>query len=183
MSPAISATAARLLKRALALNPNLAMAWFFSGWANVWYGEPELALTQLAHAMRLSPHDPQIAKCRPGPPAAHFFAGRDAEAIAWAKASLRTQPDDRIGTCILAASHASHGEIAEAKDVMERLRRIDPALRISNLLESFPIRRPRGPGRLDGRPAPRRPARMTAAGRHRPRARRAALIFNPDSFT
>ena len=30
-----------LLKRALALNPNLAMAWLFSGWANVWYGEPE----------------------------------------------------------------------------------------------------------------------------------------------
>ena len=55
-----------LLKRALALNPNLAMAWYFSGWANVWYGEPELALAQLAHAMRLSPHDPQIAMMQAG---------------------------------------------------------------------------------------------------------------------
>ena len=57
---------AALLERALALNPNLAMAWHFSGWVNVWYGEPELALTQLAHAMRLSPHDPQIAIMQAG---------------------------------------------------------------------------------------------------------------------
>ena len=137
-----------MLKRSLALNPNLAMTWLFSGWANVWYGAPEMALEQLAHAMRLSPHDPQIANMQAGTAAAHFFAGRDDEAIAWAKASLRTLPDGRIAACILAASLASHGEIAEAKDTMERLRRIDPALRISNLLESFPIRRPEDLARL-----------------------------------
>ena len=139
---------AALLERALALNPNLAMAWYFSGWANVWYGEPELALTQLAHVMRLSPHDPQIAMMQVGTAWAHFFAGRDAEAIAWARTSVRTQPDGRAGTCILAASQASHGEIAEAKETMEHLRRLDPALRISNLLEPFPIRRPQDLARL-----------------------------------
>ena len=93
-----------LLKRSLALNPNLAMTWLFIGWANVWYGAPEKALELLAHAMRLSPHDPQIANMQAGTAAAHFFAGRDDEAIAWAKASLRTRPDYRIATCILAAS-------------------------------------------------------------------------------
>ena len=31
-----------LIKRALELNPNLAMAWLFSGWASVWDGDPEL---------------------------------------------------------------------------------------------------------------------------------------------
>jgi hypothetical protein len=105
-------------------------------------------LEQLARAMRLSPHDPQIANMQAGTAAAHFFAGRDDEAIAWAKASVRTQPDYRIATCILAASHASLGEIDEAKLVMERLRRIDPGLRIANLLDSFPIRRPEDLGRL-----------------------------------
>jgi TolB-like protein/DNA-binding SARP family transcriptional activator len=137
-----------LLKRALALNPNLAMTWIFSGWANVWYGAPEAALEQLAHAMRLSPHDPQTANMQAGTAAAHFFAGRDDEAIAWAKASLRTQPDYRIAACLLAASHASRGGIAEAKAVMERLRRIDPTLRIANLRESFPFRRPEDLARL-----------------------------------
>jgi len=131
-----------LLKRALALNPNLAMAWHFIGWVNVWYGEPELALTQLAHAMRLSPHDPQVAIMQAGTACAHFFAGRDADAIAWARTALRTQPDLRATTCVLAASLGSHGEIAEAEDAMAHLRRLDPALRTSNLLESFPIRRP-----------------------------------------
>jgi tetratricopeptide (TPR) repeat protein len=131
-----------LLERSLALNHNLAMTWLFSGWANVWYGAPEKALEQLAQAMRLSPHDPQIFNMQAGTAAAHFFAGRDNEAIAWAKASLRTQPDLRIPTCILAASHASRGEIAEAKAVMERLRRIDPMLRIANPPDWFPVRRP-----------------------------------------
>ena len=33
-----------LIERALALNPNLAHAWFLSGWVKVWRGEPEVAL-------------------------------------------------------------------------------------------------------------------------------------------
>jgi TolB-like protein/DNA-binding SARP family transcriptional activator len=131
-----------LLERSLALNPNLAMTWLFSGWANIWYGEPEVGLEQLAHAMRLSPHDPQIGNMQVGTAAAHFFAGRDDEAIAWAKAALRTQPDYRIGACILAASHASRGEMGEARAAMAYLRRIDPAFRISNLPKSFPMHRP-----------------------------------------
>ena len=131
-----------LLKRALVLNPNLAMAWLFSGWANVWNGEPETALAQLAHAMRLSPHDPQIALMQAATAMAHFFAGRDVEATDWARTSVRTHPDLRIGTCILPASLAWSGETAEARDAAAGLRRLDPALRLSNLHESFPVRRP-----------------------------------------
>ena len=33
-----------LIGRALALNPNLAWAWLFSGWVRVWLGEPEAAI-------------------------------------------------------------------------------------------------------------------------------------------
>jgi TolB-like protein len=44
-----------LLKRALALNPNLAMTWLFSGWAELWNGVPEAALEKIGTAMRLSP--------------------------------------------------------------------------------------------------------------------------------
>ena len=50
---------AALIDRALVLNPNLAWAWFFSGWVKVWLGEPEVAIEREARAMRLSPHDPQ----------------------------------------------------------------------------------------------------------------------------
>jgi hypothetical protein len=36
--------------RALALNPNLAWAWLYSGWVNVWIGEPEIAIQRFARA-------------------------------------------------------------------------------------------------------------------------------------
>ena len=151
---------AALLERALALNPNLAMAWYFSGWANVWYGEPELALTQLAHVMRLSPHDPQIAMMQAGTAWAHFFAGRDAEAIAWARTSVRTQPDGRAGTCILAASLGEpwRDRGGEGDDGAPPPHRPCPAhLEPPRALPDPP---PRGPGQVGGRPAPRRPARV-----------------------
>jgi tetratricopeptide (TPR) repeat protein len=39
---------AALLDRALALNPNLAWAWYFSGWVKVYLGEPEVAIANTA---------------------------------------------------------------------------------------------------------------------------------------
>jgi tetratricopeptide (TPR) repeat protein len=117
------------------------MAWLFSGWVNVWLGEPDVAIEHVAHAMRLSPHDPQIAMMEGATALAHFFAGRVAEATSWAEKSVRLQPNYFIATCVLAASSAIAGRLAEAEKAIARLRQIDPALRISNLLDSFPIRR------------------------------------------
>ena len=42
----------------------------------------------------------------------------------------------------MAASHGLAGRPEEARQAMERLRQIDPALRISNLKDWFPVRRP-----------------------------------------
>src|SRR5262249_37696433 len=44
---------AALIARSLVLNPNSAWGWSFSGWVKVWLGEPEVAIEQVAHAMRL----------------------------------------------------------------------------------------------------------------------------------
>ncbi len=133
---------AALLDRALALCPNLAMAWLFRGWTSVWNGDPDAALPQLAHAMRLSPQDPQIAMMQAATAVAHFFAAHDDDAILWAQTAVRTQPENRIGTCILAAALASRGDLEDAGEALGRLRRLDPGLRLSNLHESFPVRRP-----------------------------------------
>jgi tetratricopeptide (TPR) repeat protein len=136
-----TANGATLIDRALTLNPNLAMAWLFSGWVNVWFGEPDVAIERVTHAMRLSPHDPQIAMMQASMACAHFFAGRVVEAMAWAERSVALQPNYFVGICVLAASTAIAGRIPEAQKVMARLRKIDSALRISNLREWFPIRR------------------------------------------
>src|SRR5207253_11438900 len=69
-----------MINRARALNPNLAIAWQFSGWTNVWLGEPETAIEHVARAMRLSPHDPHVFNMQAATACGHFFAGRDVEA-------------------------------------------------------------------------------------------------------
>jgi TolB-like protein/tetratricopeptide (TPR) repeat protein len=132
---------ATLIDRALTLNPNLAMAWLFSGWMNVWGGQPDVAIEHVAHAMRLSPNDPQIAMMHAATACAHFFAGRIADATTWAERSAALQPNYFVGACVLAASRAIAGHVLDAQKAMARLRSIDPTLRIANLGEWFPIRR------------------------------------------
>ncbi len=48
-----------LHERAIALNPNLAMAWCYSGLAHTYLGQHTEAIRRIEHAQRLSPHDPQ----------------------------------------------------------------------------------------------------------------------------
>jgi tetratricopeptide (TPR) repeat protein len=131
-----------LLDRALALNPNWAWAWIFSGWNKVWQGEPEVAIEYLGRAMRLSPQDPQIVNAYAAIASAHFFAGRHTEAATWAEKAMREQPNHFIATCMAAASSALVSRPTKAARAMARLRELDPSLRMSNLETLFPIRRP-----------------------------------------
>jgi tetratricopeptide (TPR) repeat protein len=130
-----------LTERALLLNPNLAWAWLFSGWVKVWTGEPDAAIERVARAMRLSPNDSQIFSMQTATAFAHFFAGRYAEAFRWAEMAAREKPIFVLSTCVAAVSAALAGRSQEAKSAMERLRELEPSLRMSNLNEFFPIRR------------------------------------------
>jgi TolB-like protein/DNA-binding SARP family transcriptional activator len=130
-----------LTERALQLNPNSAWAWLFSGWVKVWSGEPDAAIERVARAMRLSPNDSQIFSMQAATAAAHFFAGRYAEALAGAEMAAREKPALVVATCVAAAGAALADRFQEARSAMARLRQIDPGLRISNLQDSFPIRR------------------------------------------
>ena len=133
---------ATLVERALALNPNFAWGWGFSGWINVWLGKPEMANEHLACALRLSPHDPLSLTYQTAMACAQFFNGRYAEAWSWAETAMRDRPDYAFPHCIGAASGALAGRMTEAKKTMARLRELMPNLRISNLSELFPLRRP-----------------------------------------
>jgi TolB-like protein/class 3 adenylate cyclase/Tfp pilus assembly protein PilF len=106
---------AALIDRALQLNPNLAMAWLFSGWVKVWLGEPEVAIEHLARAMRLSPNDPNVFNMQAATALAHLFAGRYAEASSWAEAAAREKPNHLIATSVVAASGALAGRLSEAE--------------------------------------------------------------------
>jgi Flp pilus assembly protein TadD len=73
---------------------------------------------------------------------AHLFAGRFDTASSWAEKAFRDLPSFLMVVSIIAASHALAGRTDEARRAMHHLRQLDPALRISNLKDWLPIRRP-----------------------------------------
>jgi adenylate cyclase len=129
------------VERALALNPNMAWAWFCGGWIKVWLGEHETAIARHERAMRLSPHDPQSFNMHASIGAAHFFAGRNDEALRWAGISLGEQPQSVNAASVKAAAAAFVGDEPSARAAMLQLRRLAPALRLSNLADHWPLRR------------------------------------------
>jgi TolB-like protein/class 3 adenylate cyclase/Tfp pilus assembly protein PilF len=133
---------AALMDRATVLNPNLAWAWLFSGWSKVWLGEPEAAIERAARALRLSPNDPHSFNMQTVMAAAHFTAGRYAQALPWAEMAVREKPDYLLPRCVLAASAALAGRQADAEKAIAMARRIDPAVRLSNLSFFPAIQRP-----------------------------------------
>lgn len=133
---------AAFIDRALALNPNLSVAWYLSGFVRIFLGEPERALEDLARAMRLSPLDPLTFAMQIGCAHASLFAGRYNEACRWSQLALREQPEFMTTNRIAAASCALAGGLEQARQAMARLRVLDPTLRVSNLRDQIPLRRP-----------------------------------------
>jgi adenylate cyclase len=140
---------AAFIDRALVLNPNLAAAWYYSGFVRVWLGEPDAAIDHIARAMRLSPLDPIMRSFRNATAHAHFCAARYDQASSWAEMVLQENPNSFPSLRIATASNALAGRTTEASKMCARLRQVDPALRISNLKDRVgPYRRSEDIARL-----------------------------------
>jgi TolB-like protein len=131
-----------LLDRALLLNPNMAIAWTFSGWVKNFRGEWEAAIKHLTYAIRLSPLDPMSFRMHGGMAFAHFLSGRYDEAVLGAEKALHVQPSYQPALRILAASHALIGRLEQAHQAVARLRQNDPALRVSTVKGMIPFHQP-----------------------------------------
>jgi adenylate cyclase len=118
--------------KALVLNPNLAAAWNFSGWIRIFLGEQQSAIDRFERALRLSPRDPTVFHMLIGVAYANFLAGDYKKASSVARDAIRDQAW-LGGLRVLAASKALTGEVEEAREVVGRILKLDPALRISNL--------------------------------------------------
>jgi tetratricopeptide (TPR) repeat protein len=128
--------------RALALDPNLAAAWFLGGFLRAERGDPDQAIEFFTRAMRFSPLDPEMFRMQAGMALAHLFAGRFESASSWAEKAYRDLPSFLLVAAIIAASYALAGRMEDATRVMQQVRRLDPALRISDLADWIPIHRP-----------------------------------------
>jgi TolB-like protein/tetratricopeptide (TPR) repeat protein len=131
-----------LLDRAVMLNPNFSVAWYMSGWKRAYRGELNTAVDNIARAMRLSPLDPTQYHMQIGMAFAQLLLGRHDEACSWVEKAFRIEPNYLPGAAIAAASYALAGRTAEARYAMEHVRQIAPELRMSNLREWIPLRRP-----------------------------------------
>jgi TolB-like protein len=129
--------------RARMLNPNLSAAWYLGGFQRISRGDHDDAIEHFAHAIRLSPVDPEMFQMQTGTAMAHLFAGRFDTAVLWAERASRELPDILRVSAFSAASYALAGRAAEARQAMNHVRRLDPTLRISNLQEWVLLRRPK----------------------------------------
>lgn len=133
---------AALLARATSLDPNLLIARRWSGTIQLWLGDGPAAIEQFKIALRLSPVDPWIFNTQTSLAMAYFLADRIDDALFWATASVRQEPKYMPGQCVLAACLALSRRIDEARDVFARAIQLEPRLRLSNVKDFAPYRRP-----------------------------------------
>lgn len=131
-----------LLDRALLLDPNLAAAWYLGGFQRISLGEHAQAIRHFAHAMRLSPLDPEMVRIQTGMAMAQLLAGHFDAAASWAEKAFAVMPGFRLAVGVMAASQALAGRTDEAQRAMQRLREMDPTLRIADLPGWILLHRP-----------------------------------------
>jgi TolB-like protein len=131
-----------LIEKAIRVNPNLAWVWLSSSWVKSTLGEPEIALRSIERALRLSPNDPQSASFHAAKAFAQLFARRFADAYSSAEAAIRQRPGFLYYLCIAAVSAALEGRMSDARRMVARILQTNPAVRISDIRENTPMRRP-----------------------------------------
>ncbi len=130
---------ASMVEQAVALNPNLAVAWFSLGWVALMCGEAERAIEGFDRMIRLSPLDPLRVGAWNGSSFALFQLRRYDEGCATATKAIQFSTNAHtLGAFIVNA--ASGGREPEARQVATRLLELQPDFRVSHVAEAFPVR-------------------------------------------
>jgi tetratricopeptide (TPR) repeat protein len=128
-----------MVEQAVALNPNLAIAWYSRGWVTMMCGEAERAIESFDRMIRLSPLDPLRVGAWIGSSFAFFCLGRYEDGCASAIKSVQVVADAHtLGAYIVNAIRA--GRAAEAQEAAARLLRSQPDFRATHAEEAFPTR-------------------------------------------
>ena len=118
--------AMELHDRALALNPNLPLAWAFSGLALSYQGEHEAAIARIEQARRLSPFDPNGFYFDTSLMVPHLLLGRFAQVVELGRRAVALHPSLSSTFKILLSALGHLGEQDEAARMRERLYRLEP---------------------------------------------------------
>jgi adenylate cyclase len=125
-------------QRALEINPNFAAAYGYLGSALAFDGQSDQAIRHSEQALRMSPHDPQNAIFNVGLAAAHYLAGRYAEAIGCARKAVQQRSGWTPGYRIYCACLAQAGQVEEARTTLDRLKELQPDISIAWIEQNVP---------------------------------------------
>ncbi len=130
---------ASMVEQAVALNPNLAIAWYSRGWVTMMCGEAEQSIESFDRMIRLSPLDPLRVSAWNGSSFAFFVLGRYEDGCVSATKSIQVVANAHtLGAYIVNAVPA--GRATEARHAAARLLRSRPDFRATHAEEAFPTR-------------------------------------------
>ena len=137
-----AAAALWLHERALMLNPNLAMAWCYSGLAHSYLGQHTEAIRRIQHAKRLSPHDPHgfFFEVALGMPL--LLSGQYEAAAVAGRRARDLHPGLSDSYKGLLAALGQMGARREATSVRKELLELEPAFSVAVALARSPLLRP-----------------------------------------
>jgi tetratricopeptide (TPR) repeat protein len=134
--------AGALHERAIALNPNLAIAWCFSGLSYLYQGQPEEALRRVNQAIRLSPSDPHVFFFDMALIMPHMMSGDCASAVEAGRRAVELNPlFSSAYKGYLAALGWMH-PTREVGGVRDRLLALEPGFSVEAAVTRSPLRRP-----------------------------------------
>jgi adenylate cyclase len=117
-----------LVDRALALNPGYARGWYISSMLRGWAGQHDTAIEQMNMSLQLNPRVRLGVAVYGLFGAAHLFSRRFDEAARNLRLAIQEDPNYPTAYRFLAACYAHMGLLNEARETIDRLRRITPAI-------------------------------------------------------
>ncbi len=132
-------TAAR---RALHLNPSYAGAWAFLGHALTFLGRFRGAVLAMRRAFYLTPNDARRPIWLSNLALAHFHLGNSASAMREAREAVVLQPGHCLANQVLLMTLAQAGRDQEAREMLSRVRKLEPEVNLPAYASRLPYRDP-----------------------------------------
>jgi adenylate cyclase len=130
-----------MVEQAVALNPNLAIAWYSRGFVYLMCDDPERAIESFDRMIQLSPLDPLRISAWNGSSHAFYRLGRYEEGCAAAMKSIQFDANAH-SLATFAINAISAGRTEEANKAIGRLLKLQSGFRIAHVSEAFPVRWP-----------------------------------------
>ena len=131
-----------LFDRAIATNPNSAVAWVRSSPTYSYVGDAAEAHRRAQIALRLSPVDPHLFYTHTALGFAGYTAGQFDEAIVWGRKAMAQNPTFTANLRFLAASLAAAGRESEAREVGRALVSVEPGFRVRRFCDAYAYKEP-----------------------------------------